>query len=378
MRHGRLHGPARIPRAPEEMGRIIGSQTSACRQSEKRKRSVRVFSSCRGRVYYQPRPTQIFGAGAPMSRSAIPPTDRPAAIPGALSDGLHAASPRQVARLRFLGVRFQESLSMGQAGTLINRANADPAYAAKISEWHAQQIRAVPAALSERRGGRHCAGPPGGRREVSPAAARRYRTECDHLPETPARTVRRMRLPLDRLIGARAGGCPDRFPGRGSSGALAGISERAGRGAGAGTAARGCSRPTLLRSLVQRRVLSLGCRSADDRGCHRGGPVYFHQPTAAPTAAAPAASIPAAVAAGAPDPAALASARSREAVAASKSRALQKYPALGVAGSRFNTAFVARYQQLSQRDSTRLKSADWPEQVAADCAAKLPRAAYSR
>ena len=62
-----------------------------------------------------------------------------------MSDGLNAASPRQVARLRFLGVRFHEPLSMGQAGTLIDRTNADPAYAARIEEWHARKFELYPA-----------------------------------------------------------------------------------------------------------------------------------------------------------------------------------------------------------------------------------------
>ena len=96
----------------------------------------------------------------------------------------------------------------------------------------------------------------------------------------------------------------------------------------------------------------------------------------APTASAPARGVAASVAT--TDPAALEAARFKQAVAASQGRALKKYPALGVAGSRFNAAFLARYQQLSQQGSARLNSADWPEKLAAECAAKLPAASYSR
>ena len=62
------------------------------------------------------------------------------------------------------------------------------------------------------------------------------------------------------------------------------------------------------------------------------------------------------------------------AVAASRSRAVKRYPSLAIAGSHFNTAFVTRYEQLVREHSERLQDPDWPEQLAAECAAKIPPA----
>ena len=62
------------------------------------------------------------------------------------------------------------------------------------------------------------------------------------------------------------------------------------------------------------------------------------------------------------------------AVAASRSRAVKRYPALATAGSHFNTAFVTRYEQLAREHSARLQDPNWPEQLAAECAAKIPPA----
>ena len=62
------------------------------------------------------------------------------------------------------------------------------------------------------------------------------------------------------------------------------------------------------------------------------------------------------------------------AVAASRSRAIKHYPSLATAGSHFNTAFVARYEQLARENSERLQDPNWPEQLAAECAAKIPPA----
>ena len=62
------------------------------------------------------------------------------------------------------------------------------------------------------------------------------------------------------------------------------------------------------------------------------------------------------------------------AVAASRSRAVKRYPSLAISGSHFNTAFVARYEQLAREHSGRLQDPDWPEQLAAECAAKIPPA----
>ncbi len=96
----------------------------------------------------------------------------------------------------------------------------------------------------------------------------------------------------------------------------------------------------------------------------------------APTASVPVSQVAASVTT--TNPAALEAARFKQAVATSQRRALKKYPALGVAGSRFNAAFLARYRQLSQQGSARLDSADWPEKVADECAAKLPATSSSR
>ena len=62
------------------------------------------------------------------------------------------------------------------------------------------------------------------------------------------------------------------------------------------------------------------------------------------------------------------------AVTASQTRAVRRYPSLGIPGSHFNTAFVARYEQLTREHSARLQDPNWPEQLAAECATKVPAA----
>ncbi len=64
----------------------------------------------------------------------------------------------------------------------------------------------------------------------------------------------------------------------------------------------------------------------------------------------------------------------QRAVVQSKARAVRAHPSLGTAGSHFNAAFVARYQQLRQKRSPRLDSSDWPERLAEECARDLPAA----
>ena len=98
---------------------------------------------------------------------------------------------------------------------------------------------------------------------------------------------------------------------------------------------------------------------------------------AAPEPASPAVSVPSAAAlAPTPDAAAqaLTAAQFRQAVALSQARAVRDHPALGTPGSHFNTAFVARYQQLARANSPRLHDPRWPEALAAECAASVPAA----
>ena len=57
------------------------------------------------------------------------------------------------------------------------------------------------------------------------------------------------------------------------------------------------------------------------------------------------------------------------AVATSKRDAVAKYPALTVPGSAFNAKFVVRYQAWRSAHDSRLDRSDWPEILAADCAA---------
>lgn len=56
-------------------------------------------------------------------------------------------------------------------------------------------------------------------------------------------------------------------------------------------------------------------------------------------------------------------------VAASKQRAVNKYPALAVEGSEINLRFVFRYKNLVQENSPRLLDPNWPEQLVEECAA---------
>ena len=56
-------------------------------------------------------------------------------------------------------------------------------------------------------------------------------------------------------------------------------------------------------------------------------------------------------------------------VAASKQRAVGKYPELAVEGSEINLRFVFRYKTLSQQNSPRLLDPNWPEKLVEECAA---------
>ena len=56
-------------------------------------------------------------------------------------------------------------------------------------------------------------------------------------------------------------------------------------------------------------------------------------------------------------------------IAASKERAVAKYPALAVEGSEINLRFVFRYKTLVQQNSPRLLDPNWPEQLVEECAA---------
>ena len=56
-------------------------------------------------------------------------------------------------------------------------------------------------------------------------------------------------------------------------------------------------------------------------------------------------------------------------IAASKQRAVSKYPALGIEGSEINLRFVFRYKALVQQNSPRLRDPRWPEQLVEECAA---------
>ena len=55
-------------------------------------------------------------------------------------------------------------------------------------------------------------------------------------------------------------------------------------------------------------------------------------------------------------------------IAASKQRAISKYPALAVEGSEINLRFVFRYKNLIQQNSPRLLEPTWPEQLVEECA----------
>ncbi len=56
-------------------------------------------------------------------------------------------------------------------------------------------------------------------------------------------------------------------------------------------------------------------------------------------------------------------------IAASKQRALDKYPELAVEGSEINVRFVFRYKTLVQQNSPRLLDPNWPEKLVEECAA---------
>ena len=56
-------------------------------------------------------------------------------------------------------------------------------------------------------------------------------------------------------------------------------------------------------------------------------------------------------------------------VAESKRSAVAKYPALADANSEINTRFVFRYKLMVKDNDPRLKTTNWPELLADDCAA---------
>ena len=308
-----------------------------------------------------------------MSESATPKSHAPGMAGGKLSDGLNAASPRQVARLRFLGVRFQEPLSLGQAGALIERTNADPDFATKIQEWHAKKFALHPALY-----------PPSHTAVIVPDrqdSNAQFRLPVRGPDEINATVFQKRRL-------EQFGGCD--FPvidtlGREQAAALikfleaesvarsreflfAQLEARAQEAAQAAAA----QPPAQGRARSSQRLARLGWIRWVLLGVAAAGLAFFflHRAPVAPQeneAPSPAAAT---------DPAALEAARFKQAVAASQSQALKRYPALGVGGSRFNMAFVARYRQLSQQHSPRLNAPDWPEKLADECAAKLPAAYY--
>ena len=55
-------------------------------------------------------------------------------------------------------------------------------------------------------------------------------------------------------------------------------------------------------------------------------------------------------------------------VAESKRRAVAKYPDLAVANTEMNTRFVFRYNWMAKEGNALLQQANWPEQLAEDCA----------
>ena len=58
-------------------------------------------------------------------------------------------------------------------------------------------------------------------------------------------------------------------------------------------------------------------------------------------------------------------------VSDSKRRAIAKYPALETADSEMNIRFVYRYKCMVKDNNPRLKTPDWPELLADDCAATM-------
>ena len=76
--------------------------------------------------------------------------------------------------------------------------------------------------------------------------------------------------------------------------------------------------------------------------------------------------------AGQPDPAATEAVRAKaetaQLVAESKKRAVAKYPDLAVANTEMNSRFVFRYNWMAKENNALLREANWPEQLAEDCA----------
>ena len=322
------------------------------------------------------------GAQFPMSHSD-PSKSHRFGLSGTstMSDGLTPASARQVARLRFLGVRFHEPLSMGQAGTLIDRANANPALAARIEEWHARKFelypalyRALPAAAAvptRQAPGAKFQLPPRGEGEANATVFQKRRLEqfggCD-FPVIDA-LGREQAAALINFLEAEAVERSREF----LQAQVAARSQQTGPGGASPPAWEQAPGPASHRP-ARFRWIVWGLPGVAAAGL---GLFFLYRTPVTPTATAPANGTSAPAAAAMPDPAALEAARFKQAVAASQAWALKRYPALGMAGSRFNKAFLARYQQLSQQHSARLNSPDWPEKLANECAAKLPATAYN-
>lgn len=55
----------------------------------------------------------------------------------------------------------------------------------------------------------------------------------------------------------------------------------------------------------------------------------------------------------------------------SKQEAVRRYPDLGVAGSRFNREFVARYQRYQRENTSFLENASWPIRLAEEIATSI-------
>ncbi len=304
-----------------------------------------------------------------MSEPAIPRSIRHRApVIGAVSDGSAAASPRQVARLRFLGVSYREPLTIAQAGTLIDRTNADPVFAAKIEEWHVRKFELYPALYppvnaaivipKQLMGGMEFKLPPRGEGEANATIFQKRRLEVFSGCDFPV---------IDSLGRDQAGALLAFLEAQAVARSLESIqADAAVRLQEAGRAQAASAKQAPVRASVPARPR----RSRPGRWLLLGSigavavAAYLNFGTMKLWVAAFAGNE----AAVSPTDAAN---QFQQAVAASQSRAVKKYPALGVANSPFNQAFIASYQQLRRQQSARLNAPDWPEKLADECAAQI-------
>ena len=252
-----------------------------------------------------------------MSESIAPNiSPRRIELPGAApAPDFAAASPQQLARLRYLGIAVQEPLASAEASQLIDQTNNDPAFAEQIAAWESEKQGLHPALFPA---------PPRSGTLAVPAPPSFYAPTPG--PESSrSAPVGKPRLPRFS---------PARFLRPAAAAAALAVLATAGWFAG--------KSPWLSHRMHPTATLAMSA-------------LPLARSSAAQPAPRTAATLP-------PEDLAIR-------VTESQRLAVTKYPALGIANTEINSRFVFRYKRLLKEHSARLQDPAWPLQLADECAA---------